>query len=247
MNIPDPLTALMLLNHAATPPGGMGVPARDLSQEQARDLCVYYALNNMLVLEKAITFGKDARPTYPAVGERSTLGLTIAGVNFVPDNEAASGLTKTGKMDLRTAVLAVRLARFLSQNWGITVLYWGGMGFGRDPNDRHGRGLAIDIHGASGHGGYYRVYRDWGKQKITLPNGTKTDAWPNTQQPYFRLDVDTRNGKFFYELYRFLTGEAVDAPRPSSIGDRSYILCPDMPDNYWRPKHQDHIHCEIGR
>src|SRR5262249_19413721 len=97
------------------------------------------------------------------------------------------------------------------------------------PRDRHPRRL--------GAGNYYKVSRDWGKKPIPLPNGTKAHAWPNTQQPYFRLDVDTPNGRFFYELYHFLTGEAVDAPRPSSIGDRSYILCPDMPDNYLRPLH----------
>src|SRR5262249_8025156 len=150
-----------------------------------RDLCVYYALNNMLALEKPITFGKDTKPTWPKVGDKSTLGLTIAGVNFSPDNSAASGLTRTGRMDLRTAVLAVRLAQYVRSNWGTSVLYWGGMGFGRDSNDRHGRGLAIDIHGVSGAGNYYKVSRDWGKKPITLPNGTKAHAWPNTQQPYF--------------------------------------------------------------
>jgi hypothetical protein len=247
MAIPDPITLLVALNHTTTPPDGINVAARDLSQEQARDLCVYYALNNLLSLEKPITFGKDAKPTWPKVGDRSTLGLTIGGVHFSPDNTAAAGLTRTGRMDLRTAVLAVRLARYLRSNWATNTLQWGGMGFGRDPNDRHGRGLAIDIHGVLGPGAYFRVSRDWGKKPITLPNGTKAHAWPNNQRPYFRLDVDTSNGRFFYELYKFLTGEAADAPRPSSIGDRSYILCPDMPDNYWRPLHQDHIHCEVDR
>jgi hypothetical protein len=247
MPIPDPLTVLNAMKLASNPPDGNGVPARDLSQQQARDLCVYYALNNLLSLDKGITLDKDGKPTYPKVGDKSTLGLIIGGVNFYPDNKAAAGLKRTGRMDLRTAVLAVRIAQFLSKQWGITVLYWGGMGFGRDANDRHGRGLAIDIHGASGTGNYFNVTRDWGKQKITLPNGTKVNAWPNTQQPWFRLDVDTLNGKFFYQLYHFLTGEAADAARPSSIGDRSYILCPDMPDNYWRPLHQDHIHCEVDR
>src|SRR5262249_25852209 len=125
MAIPDPLTILVALNHTANPPDGINVPARDLSQEQARDLCVYYALNNMLALEKPITFGKDTKPTWPKVGDKSTLGLTIAGVNFSPDNSAASGLTRTGRMDLRTAVLAVRLAQYVRSNWGTSVLYWG--------------------------------------------------------------------------------------------------------------------------
>jgi hypothetical protein len=65
--------------------------------------------------------------------------------------------------------------------------------------------------------------------------------------PYFRLDVDTKAGGFFYDVYHLLTREAADAPRPSSIGDRSFILHPDTPDFAQRPFHQDHIHCEIDR
>ncbi len=50
-----------------------------------------------------------------------------------------------------------------------------------------------------------------------------------------------------HDVYLFLTGEAADAPKPSLIGDRSFILHPDTRDVGQRPYHQDHIHCEIDR
>src|SRR5277367_6297657 len=80
-----------------------------LTQEQARDITVSYVLNNLLTLEKPVTFGKDGAPTYPKIGDRAKLKLaSIGGVAFVPDNKDAAGWTMTGPMDLRTAVLAVR-------------------------------------------------------------------------------------------------------------------------------------------
>jgi hypothetical protein len=246
MTIPDPVTALLTLSHAV-PPTGANKPARDLTQAEARDLTVYYALNGLLDLEKPIEFGKDGNPTFPKVGEKVKLGLEIAGVHFTPDNPDAAKWTRTGPMDMRTVALAVRLAQYLkSSKWGVTTIFWGGMGVGRDPNDRHAKGFALDFHGALGRESF-DVARDWGAQKITLPNGKTASQWPVNVVPYFRLDVDTKAGGFFYDVYHFLTREAADAPRPSSIGDRSFILHPDTPDFAQRPFHQDHIHCEIDR
>jgi hypothetical protein len=249
---PDAETVLLRLKWGGLPPSGSGKPARNLTQEEARDLVVYYALNGVLQLEKEVTFGKDGKPSFPKIGEKVKLGLWIAGVHYQPDNEAASAWTATGPMDMRTAVLAVRLAQYLNgSRWGVDRIFWGGMGVGRDSNDRHGKGLAIDIHGAYGRMGWLDVSYDWGKQPITLPDGKKAKEWPATVQPYFRLDVDppTGAGAFFYDLYKWLTGEAADGwgSKRTSIGDHSFILCPDMPDITYRPYHQDHIHCEIDR
>jgi hypothetical protein len=226
--------------------------AYTLSQEEARDLAVAYVMNNHLALEKPVTFGKDGLPTYPRIGERAKLKLdNIGGVQFFPDNPAAAGWTMTGPMDLRTAVLAVRLAIYLQRQsrWGVSVIYWGGMGVGRDPNDRHGKGYAIDFHGALTRFGKFDVETDWGRQPITLPDGKTARQWPAGMRPYFRLDVDTLAGGFFHAVYHFLAGEASDngTNRESSIGDRSQILCPDSPDPTLRFYHQDHIHCEVDR
>ena len=153
-------------------------------------------------------------------------------------------------MDLRTAVLAVRLARYLREysKWGVSTIYWGGMGAGRADTDRHGKGYAIDFHGALTRFGKFDVAADWGNQPITLPDGTTAKAWPVTIRPYFRLDVDTLAGGFFYAVYHFLAGEASDngTAHSSSIGGRSQILSPDTPDVGQRPFHQDHIHCEVA-
>ncbi len=225
--------------------------AYKLSQEEARDIAVTYVLNNYLTLEKPVAFGKDGAPSYPKVGERARLKLdNIGGVRFVPDSKAASGWTMTGAMDLRTAVLAVRLGIYLREQskWGVSAIYWGGMGVGRDEDDRHGKGLAIDFHGALTNFGKFDVAVDWGQQPITLPNGKTAKTWPLNVMPYFRLDVDTPAGGFFYAVYHFLAGEASDngTTRESSIGDRSQILCPDTPDPSLRTYHQDHIHCEVA-
>ena len=247
MKIPDPVTALMMLNHAV-PPAAASKPARDLTQGEARDMVVYYALNSQLDLEKPIAFGKDGNPTFPRVGEKVTLGLDIGAVHFAPDNKKAAGKKRTGPMDMRTAVLAVRLAQYLKSRWGVTTIFWGGMGFGRADTDRHGKGLAIDFHGAITRLGRIDVLDDWGKQPIVISNGETKARWPPATRPHFRLDVDTKAGGFFYDVYHWLTGEAVDAlSKRTSIGDNSQILCPDTPDVMLREHHQDHIHCEIDR
>ena len=232
-------------------PGLPWTAAFQLSQEEARDIVVSYVLNNMLTLEKPVAFGTDGAPTYPRIGQRAALKLAnIGGVRFVPDSKAAATWTATGQMDLRTAVLAVRLARYLRASpWAVTEIFWGGMGVGRQEDDRHGKGYAIDFHGATTRVGKFDVAADWGKQPITLPDGKTARSWPVHVQPYFRLDVDTPAGGFFKAVYRFLAGEAADNGRAneSSIGDRSRILHPDTPDVGLRATHQDHIHCEIDR
>lgn len=225
--------------------------AYKLSQEEARDIAVAYVLNNYLTLEKPVTFGADGLPTYPKVGDRPKLKLdNIGGVKFVPNNKAAANWTMTGPMDLRTAVLAVRLGIYLREQsrWGVSIIYWGGMGVGRDPDDRHGKGYAIDFHGAWTRFGKLDVAADWGSHPITLPDGKIAKQWPLNVAPYFRLDVDTPAGGFFHAVYHFLAGEASDNGRDteSSIGDKSQILCPDTPSAFLRMHHQDHIHCEVA-
>jgi len=231
--------------------GQSDTPAYKLSDADARDLVVGYVQNNLLELEKELALGPDAKHPYPKAGERVKVKLaSIGGVTFTPNNPAAAKWTMTGPMEMRTVVLAVRLAIFLNMGrWGVSTIYWGGMGVGRDEHDRHGLGRAIDFHGAETNVGKLDVLADWGHEMITLPNGKKAHAWPVTMQPHFRLDVDTNAGGFFYDVYHFLTGEARDEQggiAGSSIGDHSFILCPDTPNAALRPSHQDHIHCDVA-
>ena len=251
MNDPDWMAKNRRASYNMMPRVENWTAAYRLSQEEARDIAVTYVLNNYLTLEKPVTFGKDGSPTYPKIGERARLKLdNIGGVRFVPDSRLAAGWAMTHPVDLRTAVLAVRLGIYLRQEskWGVSTIYWGGMGVGRDENDRHGKGYAIDFHGALTRFGKLNVWADWGNQPITLPDGRIVKEWPLNVRPHFRLDVDTVAGGFFYAVYHFLAGEASDngTNTESSIGDRSQILCPDTPDAFLRMHHQDHIHCEVG-
>ncbi len=61
-------------------------PARDLTQEEARDLTAYHALTGQITLEKQVTFDPYGKPAFPKPNEKVKLGVTIAGVSFVPAN-----------------------------------------------------------------------------------------------------------------------------------------------------------------
>jgi hypothetical protein len=117
MNDPDWIAKNRRASYNMMPRVENWTAAYQLSQEEARDIAVSYVLNNYLTLEKPVTFGQDGAPSYPKIGERARLKLdNIGGVRFVPDSKAASGWTMTGAMDLRTAVLAVRLGIYLRQH-----------------------------------------------------------------------------------------------------------------------------------
>lgn len=180
----DPVTALAMLKLAATPPAGSSKVARDLSQAEARDLTVYYALNNQLSLEKPVALGKDLKPTFPRVGEKVKLGLNIGGVTFTPDNRKAAGWTTTGPMDMRMAVLAVRLSQYLkASRWGVSTIYWGGMGVGRADTDRHGKGFALDFHGAYTRLGWIDVSFDWDASPSRSPMETRRREMTGARPP----------------------------------------------------------------
>lgn len=237
-------------------------PARDLTQEEARDLTVSYALAGQITLEKQVTFDLNGNPAFPKPNEKVTLGLEIAGVSFTPDNPDAAKWKATKPVDLRLIPLLVRLSQSLKSGpWGVTAIYWGGLGIGKTGTvDQHAKGFALDFHGADTSRGKYKVEQDWGRQPITLPNGKVANQWPATEtHTYFRLKVrdstgpekfTTDAGAFFNEVYRFLTGQARDGfnpAKPTSIGEASYIIHPDHPEPLRRPGHSNHIHAEIDR
>jgi hypothetical protein len=233
-------------------------PARDLTQQEARDLTAYYALTGQITLAKQVTFDPYGKPEYPKPNEKVAVGSTIAGVSFIPANADPAKWPTTRPLDMRLVVLLVRLSQYLHVSpWGVTIIYWGGLGIQGDetqPLDRHGKGFALDFHGAVTRRGKYMVLQDWWNRPITLPNGKPAphNQWPVNVQPYYRLDVDDPSGAggFFYDVYHFLTGEAADGfnpAKPTSIGDHSRILHPDHPDPNLRYPHRDHIHTEIDR
>ena len=239
---------------------GDAVPARNLTQEQARDLVVHYWVNKVISFEDFPTCDKAGNVTSPKPGEKLKINLNdIGGVKFVANNKAARSWTQTGRLDLRTIVLIVRFAQYLHREWGATAIHWGGLGAGRTAGDRHVEGLAMDFHGAVTSAGEFNVWRDWGEKRVPKEiGGDSRGKWPATAtRTSYRLAVDPLDlanfalnacaREFFADVYQYLTTQAShksneDTPR---IGQRSAILHPDTPFPSYRPGHQDHIHTDI--
>jgi hypothetical protein len=207
-------------------------------------------------LEKQVTFDSYGKPAFPKPNEKVRLGVTIAGESFVPANADPAKWPVTypaGHAASRPA--RPSFAIFELEPLGRDNHLLGRVrDRGSDPQDRHGKGFALDFHGAVTRRGKYMVRQDWRSRPITLPSGKPAphNKWPVNVQPYFRLDVDDPSGAgaFFYDVYHFLTGEAADdfnPAKPTSIGDHSYILHPDHPDPNVRDSHFDDIHTEIDR
>ena len=118
-------------------------PARDLTQEEARDLTAFYALTGQITLEKQVTFDPYGKPAFPKPNEKVKLGVTIAGVSFVPANADPAKWPVTYPLDMRLVVLLVRLSQYLNSSpWGVTIIYWGGLGIAAATR-RTGMGRAL--------------------------------------------------------------------------------------------------------
>lgn len=243
------------------PPAGDSVPARDLTQAQARDLVIHYFHNHHLQLEKWPEFRGPLDPSYPKVGEKVRLCYKIGGIDWVANNPAARNWEFTKPMDQRLAVLLVRIGLWLKREWNASSILWGGIGVGRDPNDRHGKGFALDIHGVSTSRGEFNVYRDWGTRPVPRNiGGDRRGRWPaGATRTSYRLELDpwdhgplfnsVATSQFFQQFYNFLTTEAKHGSTEATprIGQNSRVLHPDHPSGSLRPGHQNHYHVEIDR
>jgi hypothetical protein len=170
---------LPYLNRYKAAPDGASIAARDLSQAQARDLVIHHYHNQHLVLENWPEFDAKGNPTYPKVGEKVKLKYNIGGVQYVADNPVARGWELTKAIDQRLAVLLVRLGQWLKKEWAASVIHWGGIGTGRNADDRHVQGFALDFHGAVTQHGEFNVWRDWGSGRRAR-RGLRT-GWPWTR------------------------------------------------------------------
>lgn len=103
------------------------------------------------------------------------------------------------------------------------------------------------------------VFDDWGTvSTATTPGGD----WPAStgREVSYRLDdpdADEWTREFFGSLYEFIASQWQDrtsAPEetdtPSTIGEGSFIMHPDHPDDaappHGRSAHRNHIHMQIG-
>ena len=246
-------------------PAGSGVVARSLSREQARDLVVHYWVNQVIHMERWPECDSKGNVIWPKPTDKVRLKLNIAGVQLTPNNPQAAAWTETKDLDLRNVVLLVRFTQYLKDNWGASIIYWGGLGIGGGRNDNadtHTEGLAMDFHGAVTSGGHFDVLRDWGNQRVPAAmGGDKAGRWPSSAtRTTYRLAVDeTDLGKlllsatgprgFFEDVYQYLTTQARhDSPEAKPrIGERSAILHPDTPWSSLRPGHQNHFHFEVAK
>jgi len=246
-------------------PAGSGIVARSLSREQARDLVVHYWVNQVIDMERWPECDGNGNVTWPKPKDKVRLKLNIAGVRFIPDNPDAAGWTQTRELDLRNVVMVVRFAQYLKDNWGATVIYWGGLGIGGGRTsgpDTHTEGLAMDFHGAVTSAGHFDVLRDWGNQRVPAAiGGDKFGHWPaTTTKTSYRLAVDPMDFAklvisaagapgFFEDVYQYLTTQARhDSPEPKPrIGEGSGILHPDTPWTWLRTGHKNHFHFEVAK
>lgn len=207
-----------------------GFGARDLTIPQAR-----------AILNQAANAGQIQIIAEGLSNNRMTIGNVVDEVTYryLPQPNAR---TVIDNLDPRLAVLLLRLAQTLKNQFGTKTVFDLGITHGSgNPSDVHNQGRAIDIGSVDdGTGEVYSVLGDWGR-KPKGPPGT------------YRLRPNDRGYDMFRSIYAFATQEATDTSvnsggngRPTTIGERSYILHPDTPNAALAPAHQNHFHIQIG-
>ncbi len=248
----------------------MSEPARAMSKEHA------FAELERLAEDDLIRFDGPASPALvgfagfdPPSGR--PLPGSLAGVVIRHGDTPAT----PQHLDPRNALALVRFCRFLSANFGVTQLHTLGInGRGTHSDDCHGQGRAVDLAGVTMPVGdvsrRITVAAHWGTVETAVtPGGT----WPRGTGSRVRYRLDEPDASplgdpdgdlfvadFFRSVYDFAAGEwqdCSDSPDPataiSGIGDPSFILHPDHPDDHplpattGRAAHIDHIHFQIGK
>jgi len=251
------------LQRFVPPPAGFGVIARSLTHEQARDLVLHYWVNSVITMDRFPECDGNGNVTWPKPTDKVILKLNIAGVKFTPDNPEASAWVQTRGLDLRNVVMVVRLTQYLKDRWGVSVIFWGGLGIGsgKQPKDTHTEGLAMDFHGAITSFGHFDVDRDWGSKPVPAAIGGVDGGWPPTaKKTSYRLAVNPLDfaglarsavspAGFFWDVYQYMTTQArhdSTEPKPR-IGEGSGIHHPDTSwSDYLRKGHKNHFHFEVA-
>jgi hypothetical protein len=237
-------------------PSGIGVPARNMTILEARDVVVYLAVQWEFTI-KELDISDDMKVIAPKAEEATLVTIepnTIAGVPFVLDNGKDFPLKP---VTLKFAVVLWRLATLLKDEWGATRIFTGGIGIGRDdsPGDCHNKGRCVDFFGADTNRGSFRVERDWGNRTFIRPDKVKTNSWVGYRGKeafWYRLKhqagppANDAATLFFETIYKFAQEQCRDIDgMPTDIGERSFIMHPDHPDPK-REQHRNHIHFQLG-
>ena len=176
-------------------------------------------------------------------GRRIVVGGNIAGIQhtylsptgYVPRSQIDN-------LDPRFALYLIRLDLLLS-DLGVSELIDAGITHGgSNPDDVHNQGRAIDISELKGTDIDLSVLKDWGQK-------------PYNDIGEYRLNKSDPGYEIFKSIYEFAAEEGADKyaenpyneGNPSSIGERSYVLTPDTPNEQLRASHQNHMHMQLGR
>ncbi len=236
-------------------PAGFDKAAKEMTPQEARDALVYLNVNWELHM-KELSISDDMKVISPKAEASTRVTLEpniISGISFLLDSGKDFPLKP---VTLAFGVALWRLASELKKDWGVTTIYSGGIGIGRDdkPGDCHNSGRCIDFFGADTSKGNFRVERDWGNQLFVRPDKVHARTWVGYKghQFSYRLEnlvhppgnTDARD--FFRWVYEFAQRECRDIkPGPSDIGGGSFIIHPDHPDPI-REHHRNHIHFQLG-
>jgi hypothetical protein len=242
-----------------TKPANFDTPARDLSEQEAREIVCYLISTGEIKPRRM--YGPP--PNFPPLKllvngnyEGLLLDADIAGVIFVnlastpdPSKQVISG------PGWRIALVAYRLALLLKAKSGATQIFHKGFKGAGPADDQHNLGRALDFVGALTSVGDLRVQTHWSNQTVPNAIGGVNGDWPPTHiQTRFRLDAATNRTAhdFFKLVYNFGTEQCRDnsskqghiapfAPLPTGA-----ILHPDYgAEPSKRKAHFDHIHFDV--
>jgi hypothetical protein len=234
--------------------------ARELTEAQAREICLYLIDRGEITLNQSGIYGKPPVPPgldlkYQGKFEGLSVESSIGGVTFVSmNNKASKHITGPG---WRMLVVAYRMAGWLTDGYGGgKIFHMGFKGSGGEEN-RHNRGLALDFAGAETTQGTWMVLDHWGKAPVPDSIGGKKGVWPaEASRTSYRLSSGDTGYDFFIKAYNFAAEQCRDgatgkvsagtAGAPWLPGQNGYVIHPDYGGAGLRTAHQNHIHMDVG-
>lgn len=271
------LQAILTQGLAAITPHA-STPVRDLTKHAALFEALSHAAAGRVTLTPGSTTNPDGSIQMPDERGRFAIGAQVAGVTFKftpgADKRLPSYAPATSPMamlDVRNVVGIVRLALFLSSEFGVTEVHHAGISGDNDRTDCHGGGRAVDFVGVVGRAAdvpyHLTVLNDWASR--TVPNladrtRPRRPDWPSgSGRLEYRLDslpgVDGFARNFFSRLYQWVGSEYQDRTEgpgqtaaQSAIGENTRIMNPDHPDSAplpaknGREAHRGHVHWQVG-
>src|SRR3954471_11026283 len=250
-------------------------PARDLSNKEAIVLVKYLVATSQMSLQEPIKNDNQ---------ERILVHTAMAGIQYMhaqghnPGNFGSINAAKDAVFfpTPAFAIVLYRLAVRLRDNWGATIIVWGGIGggSGKHTSDCHMNGHCVDFYGATTtRAGVLDVRRDWARRAVYRkdghsPTAVDGDLWGSDTQTYYRLlvtkDAEERDPSeknyynpnardFFLDVYTFISEECMFGSldiSPLSLRGGA-VIKPGYtvhPDypTLLRRPHNDHIHFQLG-